>query len=158
MVAKLRADGAEGLELLGTTLKALRLGQRDAAAARASALTALGLRPLGLGEPVRAGASISLLPPTGGAAEYEALLDGVVADDAGAADSAVYVSVEGAPPVYVERSELAVWLDVGAADAPGGPSGGADPWAWLGSPSLAPAAASNGASTTGGGKKKKRKR
>ena len=155
MVARLRADKAEELELLGTTLRALRLGQRDATEARLRALAALGLRPLGTHTPLRKGESLSVVPVgsaqgsagLGRGAQYGAVVEGVVAEDAGEYDESVLVAVAGAPAIRVERRECATWLI-----EDNGTDGGGDRWAWMAAPTTAVGSrAAAGAAGGGGG-------
>jgi DNA mismatch repair protein MutS2 len=148
MVARLRADKAEELELLGTTIRALRLGQRDATEARLRALAALGLQPVGTHTPLRKGESLSIVPAgsagLGSGAQYGAVVEGVVAEDAGEYDASVLVAVRGAPAIRVDRSECATWLiEDNATD------GGGDRWAWMAAPTAA--LGSRAAAGAGGG-------
>jgi hypothetical protein len=148
MVARLRADKAEELELLGTTIRALRLGQRDATEARLRALAALGLQPVGTHTPLRKGESLSIVPAgsagLGSGAQYGAVVEGVVAEDAGEYDASVLVAVRGAPAIRVDRSECATWLIEDSAT-----DGGGDRWAWMAAPTAA--VGSRAAAGAGGG-------
>ena len=55
MVARLRKKGVDDIELLGETLKSLRLAKVDAGAVKVRKLEALGLMPVGLGDHLRTG-------------------------------------------------------------------------------------------------------
>ena len=131
MVTRLRKQGVADLELLGETLKALRLVQRDAVECRTRALAALGLQPLNDALPLKRGQSLAyvgvsenLTSDDSDAAFYP--LDAVVDDDAMPRDATVKVAIAGSPPAYVPRDELAEWLG-GAADD----FSNAD-WDWMG--------------------------
>ena len=147
MVARLRADETDALELLGETLRGLRLGQQDAATARANALAALGLQALAPDAALRRGESVSIVPLKGGLRNARALVEGELAESVAAYEEQLLVAVGGAPPVLVDRSECAVWLGFGGGAAADGDAWGADKdvWAWMagGAPSAAAAAPSS---------------
>jgi hypothetical protein len=115
MVARKRAEGGDDLMLLGETLKALRLAEIDATQSRERALEALGLQPVKPGMRLSTGAFVSCLVEQPGKKGGLQAVDARVVDDAGPSDSAIKVSVNGAPGAYVPREELATWL-VGGED------------------------------------------
>jgi len=109
MVGRLKSREAPSLELLGTTLKALRLEQKAAEDTRHELLERLGLQPLSLGVALRAGDQVSLLPSAEEMMASATPIEGIVAKSAGEYEPTVLVSIEGMPPAPVERAELAVW-------------------------------------------------
>ena len=150
LIGRMRRSGSDDLQLLGETLKALRLTQRDAAEARIRALAALGLTPLNDALPLRTGTRVAYVADGMIAKAMDGVsvpLDAVVDDDAAPRDSTVKVSIDGMPPAYVPRDDLAVWAG-GAADD----FGDAGAWAWMGS-NAEMAGASSGMSS---GKKRRR--
>ena len=114
MIARLRKGGADDVTLVGETLRALRLAERDAAATRERALASLGLQPLEGSRALKVGTAVSFIGGGGQGGPLNAV-DAVVADDAAPFDSSVKVSIDGARAAYVPRDELAVWCG-GAAD------------------------------------------
>ena len=114
LVARLRKEGTADLELVGETLRALRLAERDAASARERVLADLGLQPVGLAERLKAGTQLSFIVQ-GAKGQPPASIDAHVVDDAAPGDSAVKVEIGGGPAEYVPRAELASWAG-GAAD------------------------------------------
>ena len=150
MLERLRGDGAHELELVGETVRGLRLAQRDAAAARRSVLTSLGLAPLGAGEILREGATVSYVPRAGEgilAAQGRAI-EGVVVATPSPYASEVLISVGGAPPALVPRTDLATWAGGLADDFGAG---------WGGMLDAEPSLASSLAGTAVGGKRRKRR-
>jgi len=111
LVARLRKEKKGGLELIGETLKALRLAEVDASQSRERALADLGLQPVKLGMRLRTGEYLSFLVEKEG--EPLTTVDAVVMDDASESEPSVKVSVGGMPPSYVPRGELATWYSTG---------------------------------------------
>lgn len=126
LILRLRKEGTDDLELLGETLRSLRVVQRDAAVARERSLYVLGLQPLADALALKQGMSVSYLAV---GADGRALnpINAVVADDAYPRDSTVKVSIGGAPAEYVPRGELAVWYGGSADDFDTDP----DAWTWM---------------------------
>jgi len=152
LVERLRAQGADELELLGQTLEALSLLEVDAAEARARALATLGLRALG-GRPLRAGESLVVVATAAAAAQPSSTIEAEVAEDAPEGSADAQMSIVGGPPVRVPRAELAEWAAVDAAIGADGGSFSADGWDWMGA--VAPMAEQS--RSNGGGKRKRRR-
>jgi len=113
LISRLRKQGKSDLELIGETLKALRLAELDASRSRSRALEELGLQPVHDGMRLRQGTYLSQVVE--GKDKALTIMDAVVMDEASPADPSVKVSVDGMPPSYVPRAELAIWT-CGAAD------------------------------------------
>ena len=94
-------------------------------------------RPTGALDPARQGAPTTPLVEATAAAPSEPL------------EPSVLLSVGGAPPVPVPRTELAQWA-AGAADD----WGAADPWAWM---AAAPAVPGGGAGQARSSRRRKRR-
>lgn len=160
MIGRLKSEGATGLELSGETVRTLRLVEREASEARAGALAALGLAPLTDDARLVAGQRLTYVPSAGAGEEavMEAvMLEAVVDDDAAPYDANVKVAVEGAPPAYVPRAELATWFGGAADDF----EMDADAWAWMatGTAGLQKgvvASSANGVSAAGGRRRRRR--
>jgi len=165
LVGRLRAQGAEPLELLGQTLEALSLLEIDAAEARAKALGRLGLRALD-GRPLRAGESLVVVATAAAATaaaaaaaaatappQQPSTIEAEVAEDAPEGSADAQMSIVGGPPVRVPRAELAEWAAVDAATGPDSGSFSADGWDWMGA--VAPTAEQSRSS--GGGKRQRRR-
>ena len=118
LVSRLRKQGAADLELLGETLKALRLAEKDASTSRERVLTELGLQPVGIAERLKPGTYLSYVVD-GAKGEPPSTIDARVVDDAYPGDSGIKVELAGAPAEYVPRADLASWGG-GAADDFGG--------------------------------------
>ena len=130
MVARLRAEGKDGLELLGSTLDALALHERDAAELRRRALAPLGLRPIAEGRALAVGEAVAVVEEDG------VVLEGEVEAEAAAWATEVVVSLFGQPGVPLPRESLAEWSGGRADDF------SADDWSWMGAaaaPEVAPA-------------------
>ena len=125
--------------------------ERSAEEARARALAAAGLKPLGADRALRAGDRIQRIPPphAAGGDDMEPV-DVVVAADA--ASGSVVVLVEelaaSAPPRALPRDELATWAGGAADDF-------SDDWAWMAA-EIPPAAPARVASSAGPRRRKRR--